>query len=234
MKHWFVLIVLVVFLAAAGCGQGSDLDLPGDNGNGETDDTNGIDDTGDKNTDGTSPDSPLEGEYFAVASIMDLSSNFKEIRCIFVEQAVEYFFLGQDTVDGVKAEHIKIKLQNDKYEVWVDIDSKPVRTLRNGEEMPPEMGVGIIALIQALDTFIKDQGYNERWRDAEVKVETRDLGAGPVKVTTFDWKRPPMPYYVEVEVAEIAGRNLIIAMWLMTNDGASMPGGWRIDRVIPR
>ncbi len=222
-----------MLLAAAGCGGGpeenvkSTADRPADTINGTRDEAL---ENGDSDHD---KDPVLDKDFYTMNTTLDLAGQFKELGYNFMGQKVDYYFQGKDTVNGVQAEYVIIKADNTVLDVWVGSDGEIIKAVADGQEFPPEQAQLVQHMFGLLEVLVDEQEWDRRWVDGEQTRDTRDLGAGPVDITRYKWTIPLMPTYIEIEVAEIAGRNLIIKLWQYTNDDTSI-SGWELYRVIPR
>lgn len=230
MRRIFCLLLvmcLVFSLAACGGSNGNDDPDPGEEINGE----NGGNDENGNNGDNEGIGS---GEFYDFETILDLAGIFTELACTVMNTEADYFFLGPDTVNGVRAEHIRILASGDKIDVWLAEDETIVKGTVDDEEMPVEsIQIAVEFYFSMLEVFIGDQGWDEDWADAEVTTVTRDLDAGNLEVTRLVWDPVWLPYDLEIELAEIAGAKMLIKFWQVTDSGQPM-SGWYLRRAIPR
>jgi hypothetical protein len=182
---------------------------------------------------GQSENKRQKDNFYVLNSVLDLAAHFMVIECSLGGQEISYHFPGKVTVDGVEAEHILVNSPSGQFELWIDGSGRVIKGAVGGMELPGAAAQGLLSVFVMLDTFFHEQRWNEQWRDAAQRVEQRDLGSGPVQVTCYNWSVPLSPLAFEVEVAEIAGRNLVTKMWHVSPDG-SQHTGWRLNRVLPR
>lgn len=219
-----LLMVAMLAFAVLGCGSSS---------NGADDPDNG--DNGSTGGNGDPVDeAPVTGDFYEFGSILDIAQEFQELGCTFFEDEVDYFFLGKENVDGVQAEHIRVLADGQQLDIWIDDNEEVIKGTVDGEDADLIM-VNAVADIyfSLLELFYTEQGWDESWDGAEHSTVTRDLGAGAVTATRLDWTAPWLPFNYEIEVAKIAGRNLRIRFWQVTDEGQDM-GGWYLRRAIPR
>lgn len=165
---------------------------------------------------------------------MDVAEVFTELACTVMNAQADYYFLGPDTVDGVQTEHIRIEAAGDQIDVWLAEDETIVNGLVNDEEVSLEaVQIAVEFYFSMLEIFIGYQGWDEGWKDAEVSTVARDLGAGNIEVTRMDWNPTWLPYAIEIEIAEIAGKKMLIRFWQVTNSGQPV-NSWYLRRAITR
>lgn len=174
-----------------------------------------------------------DADFYYTVSIQDLARDFKEFGYTINDTEIDLIFPGKDYVDGVQAEHVRIKTSYDEFEFWLDENGELVKSVLH-EEHPEEDAEEILEFFrEMLGYFFEDHGFDKQWLGGEISTVTRDLGEGPVQATRFEWN----PYWLhinfKIEVAEVAGKQLVIMFRHVTKEGADA-GGWFLHRVIPR
>ncbi len=184
-----------------------------------------------------------EEELHTFANIAEFGKMFKEIELTVIESALDeeegdnvfsYIFLGEDTVDGVETQHVKMiapDAPEETIEVWITEDQEVIKAVVDGEEEEyPEM-YGMMLIYFDLIAWDLDLDWIN-WEITNQSSGTKDLGAGSFPTITYEVIPPGEETVLTYEVGKIAGHNMLISMEVIDAEGAK--GGIQVTKLIPR
>jgi len=181
-----------------------------------------------------------EQDFHIFNNVIDLGSKFQEMEITVLgdhssdEETVNYTFLGEDTIDGISTQQVMVTASDENQEsmeLWITPENEVIKAVVDDEvmEFPQMYGFAFFNLL--LFTVEPDLSWTD-WEYSTQSDVTRDLGRGSINATRYEVRYPfAEEFELTYEVAEVAGRNILIRMEVVQGDDVV---DYRISRLIPR
>ena len=198
----------------------------------------------------------MADNFYYISGPADLINHFQEIEYSFTTASPEetsvsdngYYFLGSETIGGTRANKIRLNLGG-KYRgdwmFWLDGNGAPIKCTKDGIEVVDDLelftanlaynsfpGPFVIVTAHFQSPLVSDEHLKfSRWRLVSERAENRDLGAGSMKVSIYEFEGDEGESFY-FEIAEIKGKNMYINYQVSRANKASY--NFTITRLIPR